>query len=570
VTGSRLQPHENAAGRVVSAAARASTVIAEARQELDAVERELSRFSDATVGQIRQSGAKLRFVEVHRSANDSYLHTWYRKKTGTKLQDLHNVHLGGWIPQATPAGHVALAPFATSTVLDTTPQACWAWAIPPWLRLPDDTCDAPALRAQLGTTSTTGSPHMPTVPYPGPHLRPDAVLTTPWRHAPLVGEPTDAVDLAYWYHRSAWVQQWHQDQTPVPFWLPAEHAVAYPQARSLPADTDIRLPYPVIFAAFAAPWQIEGRAGELPAALATAQLLMLYARGHAAKSSPANLATHLARLQTAQQPFRSSTWTSAMSVVLDRDRADLAGTHRLGLARLESAVRRELIRRGKQKPCLRIVRALFTALTDPAGVIAHRRGALERVALLLGDWLETHRRLLDTEHRMTAILDELELTELVTSIVGLSAIGAAAILAETGDPNRFATARALVKHAGLAPREKTVRQLHRPHETNRARTAQPAAGAMASRLGRPTRQPGLRRPVRAPDQPTAEQPHRHSSPGRDSRGDPAATARRHHHRATLGPSHRRPRHQTSRGDVHRRLTSAGGPSSWVGASPTRH
>ena len=33
-------------------------------------------------------------------------------------------------------------------------------------------------------------------------------------------------------------------------------------------------------------------------------------------------------------------------------------------------------------------------------------------------------------------------------------MGAAAILAETGDPNRFATARALVKHAGLAPREK--------------------------------------------------------------------------------------------------------------------
>ncbi len=55
---------------------------------------------------------------------------------------------------------------------------------------------------------------------------------------------------------------------------------------------------------------------------------------------------------------------------------------------------------------------------------------------------------------MTAVLDELELTELVTSIPGLSAVGAAAILAETGDPRRFATARALVKHAGLAPREK--------------------------------------------------------------------------------------------------------------------
>src|SRR5215813_2798650 len=55
---------------------------------------------------------------------------------------------------------------------------------------------------------------------------------------------------------------------------------------------------------------------------------------------------------------------------------------------------------------------------------------------------------------MTTILDDLRLTELVTSITGLSAIGAAAILAETGDPTRFTTARALVKHAGLAPREK--------------------------------------------------------------------------------------------------------------------
>jgi transposase len=161
-----------------------------------------------------------------------------------------------------------------------------------------------------------------------------------------------------------------------------------------------------------------------------------------------------AALQTARQPFRSSTWTAAMSVVLDRDGGDLTRTHRLGLARLESAVRREIIRRGKQKPCMRIVRLLFTALTDPAGVVTHRPGALERVALLLGDWLETHRRLLDTETRMTTILDELRLTELATSITGLSAIGAAAILAETGDPNRFATARALVKHAGLAPREK--------------------------------------------------------------------------------------------------------------------
>ena len=42
----------------------------------------------------------------------------------------------------------------------------------------------------------------------------------------------------------------------------------------------------------------------------------------------------------------------------------------------------------------------------------------------------------------------------MTSIPGISAVGVAAILAESGDPRRFATARALVKHAGLAPRQR--------------------------------------------------------------------------------------------------------------------
>ena len=55
---------------------------------------------------------------------------------------------------------------------------------------------------------------------------------------------------------------------------------------------------------------------------------------------------------------------------------------------------------------------------------------------------------------MTAVLAELGLTALVTSMTGLPAIGAAAILAETGGPRRFATARAVAGHAGLAPREK--------------------------------------------------------------------------------------------------------------------
>jgi transposase len=73
---------------------------------------------------------------------------------------------------------------------------------------------------------------------------------------------------------------------------------------------------------------------------------------------------------------------------------------------------------------------------------------------VLADWEVDHARPSETEHRMTAVLDELGLTALATSIHGISPVGAAAILAETGDPRRFATGRALVKHAGLAPREK--------------------------------------------------------------------------------------------------------------------
>ncbi len=161
-----------------------------------------------------------------------------------------------------------------------------------------------------------------------------------------------------------------------------------------------------------------------------------------------------AALETARQPFKSTTWAAALTVVVGRDGGDLDRTRRLGWDRFERAVRREITKRGGHKPCLRIVRNLFAALADPAGVIAHRAGALERVALVAEDWAIDQQRLAETEGRMVAVLDELELTTLVTSIHGISAVGAAAILAESGDPRRFATARALVKHAGLAPREK--------------------------------------------------------------------------------------------------------------------
>jgi len=51
---------------------------------------------------------------------------------------------------------------------------------------------------------------------------------------------------------------------------------------------------------------------------------------------------------------------------------------------------------------------------------------------------------------VAAVLGELGLSRLA-GIPGLTAAGAAAILAETGDPRRYDSSSSLVKHAGLSP-----------------------------------------------------------------------------------------------------------------------
>jgi transposase len=160
-------------------------------------------------------------------------------------------------------------------------------------------------------------------------------------------------------------------------------------------------------------------------------------------------------LTAAASPFDSTNWCAALAVVLDRCNGDPRRLARGGRTRFEAAVRRELARWGGQRAWGRIIGEVFTALTDPAGVLAQRRGALQRAQWVLDDWRQIKIHLAKVETHMVTILDELGLTELVTSIPGISAVGAAAILAETGDPTRFDSPRALVKHAGLCPRENT-------------------------------------------------------------------------------------------------------------------
>lgn len=158
-------------------------------------------------------------------------------------------------------------------------------------------------------------------------------------------------------------------------------------------------------------------------------------------------------LGAAAQPFDSMSWQASLAVVLERCNGDPVRLRRLGWQRFATAVRRELPRWGTTRWFSAIVRAVFDALADSTGVVAQRRGALERARLVLEDWRGCRHRLADVEARMVGVLDELDLTGLVTSIPGLSPVGAAQILAESGDPGRFASPRSLVKHAGLCPRE---------------------------------------------------------------------------------------------------------------------
>jgi transposase len=162
-----------------------------------------------------------------------------------------------------------------------------------------------------------------------------------------------------------------------------------------------------------------------------------------------------AALACAAQPFRSTSWLVCLSAVMQRCDGDLAGLRRMGRDGFVAAAREQLALFGARRLSRRVADRFFDALSDPAGVATQRRGALERVGLLLEDWRQTENRLSDVEQRMVGVLDAMELTDLVTSIPGVSAVGAATILAETGDLSRFASARSVVKHAGLSPVENT-------------------------------------------------------------------------------------------------------------------
>jgi transposase len=153
------------------------------------------------------------------------------------------------------------------------------------------------------------------------------------------------------------------------------------------------------------------------------------------------------------QPFESVTWLAALQVVTARCGGDPARLAAAGLEEFTALVRAAVPAWGGKKGWAKICRRVFAALTDTEGVVAwSRRGLLRRVADELGDLARTRAQLRAVEADMVAVLGELGLSRL-GDIPGLTATGAAAILAETGDPRRYDSSSSLVKQAGLSPSE---------------------------------------------------------------------------------------------------------------------
>ena len=156
---------------------------------------------------------------------------------------------------------------------------------------------------------------------------------------------------------------------------------------------------------------------------------------------------------TCAYPLESTTWLAALQVVTDRCGGDPGRLAAMGDEAFTVLVRDAQRGWGGQKAWGTICRRVFAALTDTEGVVVScRRGLLRRCADELGDLQRTRGQLREVEADMVAVLAELGLSRL-GDVPGLTAVGAAAILAETGDPRRYDSSSSLVKHAGLSPSE---------------------------------------------------------------------------------------------------------------------
>ena len=166
-----------------------------------------------------------------------------------------------------------------------------------------------------------------------------------------------------------------------------------------------------------------------------------------------------AALDAAGEPLDSKSWLAAVTVLLDRVGAtgDLAVISRWGWDAFTAAVCAELPRHGAtrryRRSSPRCSPPRSTPRRPPSGSPSSGPGPWNESGSCWPTWPTLRAEIADVEARMVARARR----------AGAHRAGhqhprgvrgrRRAILAETGDPARFASARALVKHAGLCPRD---------------------------------------------------------------------------------------------------------------------
>jgi len=186
-----------------------------------------------------------------------------------------------------------------------------------------------------------------------------------------------------------------------------------------------------------------GRRREQLVAASTAAVLRV--RDFASVACPSVLAA-------CKCPFESVTWLAAVQAVASECGGDparlLAGE---GAERVAALAREGVPGWGRTRADGRVLAAVLAAMAGERDAVPwSRRGLFRRIAGELGDLQRCRRLLREAEADMAALLGELGLARL-GDVPGLTAAGAAVILAEAGDPRRYETSSSLVKHAGLSP-----------------------------------------------------------------------------------------------------------------------
>jgi transposase len=150
----------------------------------------------------------------------------------------------------------------------------------------------------------------------------------------------------------------------------------------------------------------------------------------------------------AAKSLNSTTPLACLAVCTDPEE-----TRAMSYEAFSEAVEEKLPHVGAKRKSHKVMRAFYEAVSDP------RQLSWERVELQSGQpspsatWWPQPGRSPRRKKRWSGSWRLLGCLDLAKTIPGLSAVGTAAILAETGDPRRYDSGRTWVKHAGICPRD---------------------------------------------------------------------------------------------------------------------